>query len=209
MTPQQNINMWFLIFAGQLAADGQYQTLLDLGFKREHIGILQKLRLSDVTGIVGSVTGAVIQAKVDPAAVDILFRIGDRLRTEREVELEFIKAGASQRLMNELFGIDVHQYVLDRDLLGIKGTDSGRRRKIADETASWVWMLWHSDGDKGNDKASEITKYLDTHRATGLSLRDIENIIRDNDTQYNQGHGGTKKEKTIPERRRKETHATC
>ena len=75
--------MWFLIFAGQLAADGQYQTLLDLGFRRERLGILQKLSLSDVTGIVGSVTGAVIQAKVDPAAVDILFRISDRLRSER------------------------------------------------------------------------------------------------------------------------------
>ena len=207
MTPQQNINMWFLVFAGQLAADGQYQTLLDLGFRREHIGILQRLSLSDVTGIVGSVTGAVIQAKVDPAAVDILFRIGDRLRTEREVELEFIRAGASQRLMNELFGIDVHQYVLDRDLLGIKGTDSGRRRKVAEETALRVWRTWHSDGDRGNGEASEITKYLDTHRATGLSLRDIENIIRDNDTQPGKGHGGTKKENPIPEQRRKEAHA--
>ena len=125
------------------------------------------------------------------------------------MELEFIKAGARQRVINELFGIDVHQYVLDRELLGIKGTDSGRRRKFADETASQIWLLWHSDGDKGNNEACEITKYLDTHRATGLSLRNIENIIRDNDTQYNQGHDGRKKEKTIPERRRKETHATC
>lgn len=178
MTPQQNINLLFFNYACQLAADGQYQTLMALGFKRYQIPIMQSLSVSELAGIAGSVNASVIQAKVDPNAVDILFRIGDRRRMEREIELKLIQAGASQRLMRELFGTNVQQYGAERELLGLKGTDCGRRPRLDMGIVDKVWAMWHADDQHDN----EPEKYLDIYQATGLSVRDIEAIVRNEET---------------------------
>lgn len=174
MTPQQNLNMFFFTYVCQLAAEGQYQALMNLGFKRYQIPIMQSLSISDLAGIAVSVNASVIQAKVDPTAVDILFRIGDRLRMEREIELKLIEAGASQRLMRELFGTNVQQYGAERELLGLKGTDCGRRPRLDMETIDRVWAMWHG-GEHGD---SEAEKYLSIYQSTNVSVRDIEAIVR-------------------------------
>jgi hypothetical protein len=172
-TPLQHLNTLVLMYAGQLAAEGRLQELLLLGFTREHIARLRGVTLTDMVGMAGSLKGTIIDARIDPAAMDALFAISERVSREREAELALVKAGASQKLMRELFGLSVHQYVMDREYLGIKGQDAGRRGTVDDATAAEVWRQWRTLGDA----LDEVGRYLAVHASTRLPVRDIEAVL--------------------------------
>lgn len=184
--PQQHLNSMVLMYAGQLAAEGEYKALMSIGFTREHIVRLRGINLADMAGMARSLKGTVIDAKIDPDAIDALFDIAERVAEEKATELALVKAGASQKLMHRLFGLNVHQYVMDREYLGIKGADVGRRGSLDEATLNDVWQLWQSLGRLG-----EARRYLAVHAATRVLVRDIEAALGKHPSagETQDGHG--------------------
>jgi len=170
--PQQHLNSMVLMYASQLAAEGEISALMSIGFTREHITRLRGINLADMASMARTLKGTVIDAKIDPDAIDTLFDIAERVAKERETELALVKAGASRPLMARLFGLNVHQYVLNREYLGIKGKDAGRRGHLDEAASNKVWLLWQSLGRLG-----EAHRYLAVHEATGVPVRDIEAVL--------------------------------
>ncbi len=170
--PQQHLNSMVLLYASQLAAEGEIAALMSIGFTREHIARLRGINLTDMASMARTLKGTVIDAKIDPDAIDALFDIAERVAKERETELALVKAGASRPLMARLFGLNVHQYVLNREYLGIKGKDAGRRGHLDEAASNKVWLLWQSLGRLG-----EAHRYLAVHEATGVPVRDIEAVL--------------------------------
>jgi hypothetical protein len=174
MNPEFQLNTLVLIYAGQLAAAENYTKLLGLGFRRDQIVKLQKLLFMDVTDLATVASGTVVEARVDPEALDLLLEIVNRRRREREKIDDLIRAGATQRLMEDLFGMDANLFSQHRDKLGIKGVGVGRCPDPDEETSARVWTLWQSTADLGD----EGTRFLIVHEHTDLSVRLIERVVR-------------------------------
>jgi hypothetical protein len=179
MNPEFQLNILVLMYAGQLAAAENYTKLLGLGFRRDQIAKLQNLHFMDITDLATVASGTVIETRVDPEAVDLLLEIMSRRRREREKIDDLIRAGASQRLMEDLFGIDPHLFSQYRNKLGIKGMIKGRCPEPDDDTTATVWRLWQSTEELGD----EGTRFLIVHQHTGLSVRLIERVVRPSEMQ--------------------------
>ena len=173
-TPTENLNAMLLMYAGQLAAEGDYPALRKMGFKNEQIGRFKRISVFQMSTMARSLGGKLINARVDPDAIDALFKICERASSEKETELALVKAGASQELMKRLFGLNLHQYVIDRDFIGIKNSDVGRRKALDEAADAEVWQAWQSLAWQ----ADEARRYLGVHSATGVSIRDIEATLK-------------------------------
>jgi hypothetical protein len=179
INPEHHLNTLVLMYAGQLAASENYMKLLGLGFRRDQIEKLQNLNFGDVTDMATVLNGTVVEARVDPVAVDLLFEILSRRRREREKINDLIRAGASQRLMEDLFGMDAHLFAEYRTALGLKGMAVGRCPDPDEATTATVWSLWQSTEDLGDEGA----RLLRVHDRTGLPVRLIERVIRSSEMQ--------------------------
>jgi hypothetical protein len=183
--PTQHLNTLLLMYAGQLAAEGDVAALKSMGFRNDHILRFGNLNLFQMATMARSLKGRLIDAKVDPEAVDALFRISERASKEKEVELALVKAGASQKLMARLSGLTLHQYVALRDHAGVKHTDVGRRGELDEAAAGAVWQCWQSLGWM----ADEARRYLAVHAATNVLVRDIEATLKKNGIEEPQAAG--------------------
>lgn len=179
---EQNLNTNVLAYIGQLAAEGRYAVLLGLGVRQDQIPKLSALSFHDIAIMAASaLSAALIHTSLDANVLDIVFRNLERSQLESERARQLILAGASQRLMEELTGMDGARYAQYRLILGLQGTGGGRPRELLREGstpgdlegAGKIWQAWQASED-----LEEAERWLWVHDTTGYSLRIIERVVR-------------------------------
>jgi hypothetical protein len=181
-TAEQILNTNILTYIGQLVAEGRYTALTGLGAREDQIPRLSRLSFQEFALIGASpLSAALIQARIDPDVLDIVFRNLERLHRERESVRRLMLAGASQRLMEELTGMDASQYAQLRLALGLRGADNGRPKELLrikataqdKAEADRMWQVWQD-----SEPLDDLERWLRVHDITGQSLRTIERVIR-------------------------------
>lgn len=173
MTPLQQYNVLVLDLMCRLAATGQYKRLLRYGVRKDQIPRLKSITADDREAVANSGNGIVPEPKVDPEAIDQLLRNVARRHDGHLLELRLIRAGAGQRMMEDWFGMESHEFADTRALLGIKGVGTGRYPKPDPETEHRIWRAWHDAADE----ADEAARLLRVHDETGVPVRIIWDFL--------------------------------
>jgi hypothetical protein len=181
-TAERYLNTNVLSFIGQLAAEGRYAALISLGAREDQIPRLSTLSFVDMATLGGCpLSASLVQARIDPVVLDLLFLTLERKQRESECIRRLMLAGASQRLMEELTGMEAARYADYRRVLSLRGADNGRPKELLrarpsprdSEEATRIWRAWRESAS-----LDEIERWLRVHEATGQSLRVIERVIR-------------------------------
>jgi hypothetical protein len=193
---EQTFGFNILNFIGRLAAEGRYTLLESYGVRQDQIPKLAAMGFQDQVHLTDStLLASLVHARIDSIVLDTVFEVVARSQRDKERAQQLIAAGASQKLMQELTGMEGSQYAELRRVLELRGVRAsgaaerkdwlrGRPRDLLRDgskpkdhrEAEKIWQVWQEL--EGTD---DIDRWLRTHELTGHSLRTIERVVRSPD----------------------------
>lgn len=168
------LNMMSLIYANQLAVNGQISNLMKLGVSQEQALRLSTLNGGDIQDIATRLNRPVVAPAFDSEALDEAFDLVERRRRDQEREIRLILAGATYTVMQRLTGMNPHLFSSYRQQFGLAGEGNGRPTQPDQHATAAVWGAWRGSGDI----ADEAERLLRVHDITGCSVRDICQIVQ-------------------------------
>ncbi len=163
-----------MLYAVRCFAEGDTDALKEMNFGPKELGALREISMGDLFRA-RALTAHCLQVRLNR---EIYWPLLDHLRRERETEeaqRELVQADASLEMLQSFFGIGAHEYTRLRRMLTINPT-FGRTPEADEAQATALWTAWKA---LATEATSELTPadYLSLHRATGLSIRIIWNLI--------------------------------
>ena len=163
-----------MLYAVRCFAEGDTDALKEMNFGPKELRALREISMGDLFRA-RALTAHCLQVRLNR---EIYWPLLDHLRRERETEeaqRELVQADASLEMMQSFFGISAHEYTRLRRMLTVNPT-FGRTPEANEAQATALWIAWK---DLGTEATSNLTPadYLNLHRATGLSIRIIWNLI--------------------------------
>ena len=164
-----------LLYAVRCFAEGDLNALKEMNFGPKELGALNEISMSDLYRTRMLATHC-LQVRLNR---EVYWPMLEHLRRERESEglqRELVQADAPLDMLQALFGTSAHEYTRLRRMLTVNPT-FGRTPEADDTEAAELWKAWKHYGDPSSSEYT-ATDYLNLHRATGISVRIIWNLLQ-------------------------------
>ncbi len=172
---EAELNAAILHFIAKCLAEGDHQTLSDLGLDCKDAEAIESLYLTDVDHL-GSVNFPLLRkGSIDR---DLFRRLIGRIRDLREhksVRDELLARDAPFPMMHEQFGMDAGEYAERGRRIAVLRR-RGRPAEPREDEGSAVWRAYEAL-DKPKDQPLSSEEYLILCKTTGLSARTVWTVM--------------------------------
>lgn len=155
-----------LILLTRMAARGDYPGMRELGIRHDQIDKLQGLSTHQIQQMAMISKARFVDIKVDADALDTVIEISRQRAEQHSVAIALLKAGATNPIMQQLFGMTPADIAELRRFLVLPKVE-GRPVKHAEHEENELWLAWQDIKRKPMDLPQQL---LSLHEMTGVKI---------------------------------------
>ncbi|WP_162622890.1 STY4526/YPO1902 family pathogenicity island replication protein [Salinisphaera orenii] len=121
--------------------DRDWKTLHDYGFRDDHIQVLQRITVRDLSFLNQYITPQHLHVQINPEGLVMLVARMQQVRATEDLKHECVRRDAPVDMMSHLFGMNGREYTTLRRTLS-RPTNSGRPPQPDTHTLDAIWFAW-------------------------------------------------------------------
>lgn len=158
-------------YAIEQLSKNNIDAIIELGFSVEEISKISNLTLSDVRRLSDMSQHFLPRLNIDHDCFSRMVERLEQAKGEEDLQDELIKLGAPHAMMNELFGMNGHEYAQRRKLLSL--TRVGRPPIPSEEEQIMIYDAW-----RRYESLDEPNRWLKLGQELGINLTTVWPLVK-------------------------------